>query len=158
MPRPRLLLVDDHIPFLESVRRLLAPAFDIVAVAGDGAQALELAASLRPDVVVLDLAMPGMNGFQTLDHLRRDGPETRVVFLTMHREDEFVVAAINAGAHGYVLKSHIQWNLIGAIDHALAGRLFVPSLTSLSTVAGNGHTVQFHTNDSDLPGRGEPPH
>ena len=137
-----------HRTFLESVSRLLAAAFDIVATAGDGRQALDLARRLRPDVVVLDVAMPDLNGFQTLEQLRRDGPETRVVFLTMHRDDEFVAAAINGGAHGYVLKSRIHLDLISAIDHALAGRLFVPSLTSLSTVAGSRHTVQFHANDS----------
>jgi DNA-binding NarL/FixJ family response regulator len=145
--RPRVLLADDHIPFLESVSRLLAPAFDIVAIASKGRQALDLARRLRPDVVVLDVAMPDLNGFQTLEQLRRDGPETRVVFLTMHRDDEFVAAAINAGAHGYVLKSRILLDLISAIDHALAGRLFVPSVTSLSTVAGSRHTIQFHAND-----------
>ena len=122
-----------------------------MGIAGDGRQALDLARRLRPDVVVLDVAMPDLNGFQTLEQLRRDGPETRrVVFLTMHRDDEFVASAINGGAHGYVLKSRIHLDLISAIDHALAGRLFVPSLTSLSTVAGNRHTVQFHDNDSDF--------
>src|SRR6476619_8205526 len=146
--RPRLLLADDHIAFLESVSRLLASAFDIVALAGDGRQALDLARHLRPDVVVLDVAMPELDGFQTLELLRRDDPEARVVFLTMHGEDEFVSAAINAGAHGYVLKSRTPLDLIRAIDHALAGRLFVPSLTSLSTVAGSRHAVQFHNNDS----------
>ncbi len=119
-----------------------------MAVAADGRQALEMAKRLRPDVVVLDVSMPDLDGFQTLEQLRRDGLETRVVFLTMHQDDEFVAAAINAGAHGYVLKSRIHSDLISAIDHALAGRLFVPSLTSLSAVAGNGHTVQFHANDS----------
>jgi DNA-binding NarL/FixJ family response regulator len=146
--RPRVLLADDHIPFLESVSRLLADAFDIVATAADGRQVLDLVTRLRPDVVVLDVAMPDCNGFQTLEQLRRDGPATRVVFLTMHRDDEFVAAAINGGAHGYVLKSRIHLDLISAIDHALAGRLFLPSLTSLSTVAGSRHVVQFHSNDS----------
>ena len=145
--RPRVLLADDHIHFLESVRRLLADAFDIVATAASGRKALDLARRLRPDVVVLDVSMPDLNGFQTLEQVRLDGLETRVVFLTMHEDDEFVVAAINAGAHGYVLKSRIYPDLISAIDHALAGRLFVPSLTSLSTVAGSRHAVQFHGND-----------
>ena len=145
--RPRVLLADDHTTFLESVSRFLAAAFDIVALAGDGRQALDLVRRLRPDVVVLDVAMPELDGFQTLEQLRRDVPETRVVFLTMHRDDEFVFAAINGGAHGYVLKSRVHLDLISAIDHALAGRLFVPSLTSLSSVAGSRHTVQFHAND-----------
>jgi DNA-binding NarL/FixJ family response regulator len=146
--RPRVLLVDDHVPFVESVSHLLAAAFDIVATAGDGRQALDLARRLRPDVVVLDVAMPYLNGFQTLEQLRRDGPETRVVFLTMHQDDEFVAAALNGGAHGYVLKSRVSLDLISAINHALAGRLFAPSLTSLSTVEGTRHAVHFHTNDS----------
>jgi len=146
--RPRVLLADDHIDFLESVSRFLAAAFDIVATAADGRQALDLAVRLRPDVVVLDVAMPAFNGFQTLAQLRRDAPETRVVFLTMHRDDEFVAAAINAGALGYVLKSRMHLDLISAINHALAGRLFVPSLTSLSTVAGGRHAVQLYANDS----------
>jgi DNA-binding NarL/FixJ family response regulator len=146
--RPRVLLADDNVATLESVSRLLAAAFDIVALAGDGRQALDLAMRLRPDVVVLDVAMPGLDGFQTLERLRRDGLDTRAVFLTMHRDDEFIAAAINAGAHGYVLKSRARLNLITAIDHALAGRLFVPSLTSLSTVAGSRHTVQLHAADS----------
>ena len=145
--RPRVLLADDHIAFLEGVSRLLASAFDVVALAGNGRQALDMALRLRPDVVVLDVAMPGLDGFQTLEQLRRDNPETRVVLLTMHRDDEFVSAAIDGGAHGYVLKSRIHLDLIGAIDHALAGRVFVPSLTSLSTVAGSRHTVQFHADD-----------
>jgi DNA-binding NarL/FixJ family response regulator len=146
--RPRVLLADDHIDLLKSVSRYLAAAFDIVATAADGRQALDLARHLRPDVVVLDVAMPELDGFQTLEQLRRDGPETRVVFLTMHSDDEFVAAAINGGAHGYVLKSRMHLDLISAIDHALAGRLFLPSLTSLSTVAGSRHAVQFHANES----------
>jgi DNA-binding NarL/FixJ family response regulator len=148
--RPRVLLVDDHVPFVESVSHLLAAAFDIVATAGDGRQALDLARRLRPDVVVLDVPMPYLNGFQTLEQLRRDGPDTRVVFLTMHQDDEFIAAAIHGGADGYVLKSRDSLDLISAIDHALALRLFVPSLTSLSTVAGSRHTVHFHSNDSQF--------
>jgi len=146
--RPRVLLADDHTHIRESVSRLLAAAFDIVATATDGRQALDLARRLRPDVVVMDVGMPDLDGFQTLEQLRRDGLEARIVFLTMHSDDEFVAAAINGGAHGYVLKWRMNVDLISAIDHALAGRLFVPSLTSLSTVAGSRHAVQFHANDS----------
>jgi DNA-binding NarL/FixJ family response regulator len=145
--KPRVLLADDHLAFLESASGLLADAFDVVALASDGRQALDLAGRLRPDVVVLDVAMPDLDGFQTIKQLRRDGGETRVVFLTMHRDDEIVAAAINEGAHGYVLKSRAHLDLIGAIGHALAGRLFVPSPTALLPVAGNRHAVQFHDND-----------
>ena len=146
--RARILLADDNVAFLESVSRPLAEAFDVVALAGGGRQALALVRRLRPDVVVLDVSMPDLDGFQTLKQLRRDGPETRVVFLTTHKDDEMVAAAINEGAHGYVLKSRAHLDLISAIDNVLTGRLFLPSVTSLSTVAGNRHAVQFHANDS----------
>jgi DNA-binding NarL/FixJ family response regulator len=145
--RPRVLLADDHIAFLESVGDFLADAFDIVALASDGRQALDLAIRLRPDVVVLDIAMPELDGFQTLEELRRVCPDTRVVFLTMHRDDQFVSASIDSGAHGYVLKSRVHVDLIGAIDHALAGRLFVPSLTSLAAIRGSRHAVQIYADD-----------
>jgi DNA-binding NarL/FixJ family response regulator len=150
LARPRILLADDHSDFLESVRDRLSEAFEIVGGARNGREALDLARSLRPDLVVLDVAMPDLTGFQTLERLRRDDPAIRVVFLTMHQDDDFVTAGIRAGAMGYVLKSRMYLDLIGAIRHALAGRLFVPSLTSLSTVAGNGHTVHFHSSDNDL--------
>jgi len=149
LPRPRILLADDHAPVLESVRRCLDAAFDIVATATDGRQAVDLAMRLRPEVAVLDVAMPDCDGFETLKQVRQGGLETKVVFLTMHSDDEFVAAAIDAGAHGYVLKSRLHSDLISAIDHTLAGRLFLPSLTSLSNVAGSRHTVQFHANVTD---------
>ena len=119
-----------------------------MATAADGRQALDLARRLRPDVVVLDVAMPELDGFQTLEQLRRDGPETRVVFLTTNSDDEFVAAAINGGAYGYVVKSRLHLDLIGAIDHALAGRLYLPSMIPLSIVAASRHAVLFHANDS----------
>jgi DNA-binding NarL/FixJ family response regulator len=146
--RPRVLLADDHAHVRESLSRFLAAAVDIVATAADGRQALDLARRLRPDVVVLDVAMPNCNGFQALEQLRRDVPETRVVFLTMYSDNESVAAAMTGGAHGYVLKSRMHLDLISAIHHALAGRLFAPTVTSLSTVAGSRHAVQFHKNDS----------
>ena len=147
---PSVLLADDHTAFLERVSRFLATDFDIVAVASDGRQALDLARRLNPDVVLLDVAMPELDGFQVLQALRQQRPEIKVVFMTMHRDDAFVAAAIEAGAHAYVLKSRISQDLSVAIEHALAGRLFVPSLTSLSAVAGASHTVQFHDNDDQF--------
>jgi DNA-binding NarL/FixJ family response regulator len=148
--RPRVLLADDHIDFLETVSRHLGGAFDVVATAPDGRQALDLARRLRPDVAVLDVSMPDLNGLQTLEQLRRDGLDTKVVFLTMHSENDFVSAAINGGAHGYVLKSRIHLDLIGAIHHALAGRLCLPSMRSLSTIVGSRHAVHFHDNEGDF--------
>jgi DNA-binding NarL/FixJ family response regulator len=142
--KPRVLLADDHVAFLEAAIDLLYPACDVVGLASDGRQALEMAKDLRPEVVVLDVSMPKLNGFQTLEHLRRDLPDTRVIFCTLHGMDEIVAAALNAGAHGYVLKSRIHVDLTSAIEHALADRLFVPSLASLRSVAANRHTLVLH--------------
>ena len=143
--KPRVLLVDDHFAFLEAARDLLDAACDVVGLASDGRQALEMAKELRPEVVVLDVSMPELNGFQTLQLLRRDLQDTRVVFCTMHGMDDIVAAALNAGAHGYVLKSRIHVDLSSAIEHALADRLFVPSLASLRSLAAMRHTLVLHT-------------
>jgi DNA-binding NarL/FixJ family response regulator len=147
-PRPRVLLADDHISFLESLRGQLSGALDIVGTASGGNQAVKLAQSLRPDVAVLDISMPDCDGFETLRRIRQSGLKTRVVFLTMHGDDEFVVEAIQSGAHGYVPKSRTHVDLIDAIAHAVAGRLFLPTVTSLSRVGDSRHAVQFHASDS----------
>jgi DNA-binding NarL/FixJ family response regulator len=146
--RPRVLLADDHAQVLESVSRFLSTDFDVVATAADGREAVDLALRLQPDVAVLDMAMPELDGFQTVEELRRNGSPAKAVFLTMHGGDEFIRAALDAGALGYVLKSRIHSDLIGAIGHALDGRLFVPSLPALSAMSGDGrHAVQFHNDD-----------
>ena len=146
-PRPRVLVADDHPQVLESVSTLLSTDFDVVATATHGLQAVELALRLQPDVVVLDIAMPEFDGFQAAHALRQHRSPAKLVFLTMHRTDEFVSAAMSAGGHGYVLKSRIYSDLASAIDHAFDGRRFVPFLTSLSTLVGGQHAVQFHMND-----------
>jgi DNA-binding NarL/FixJ family response regulator len=145
--RPRVVLADDHPTFLKWVSRFLEGSCDIVGLAADGRQALDLNRRLRPEVVVLDVTMPELDGFETLEHLRRDSPETRVVFLTMHGDDEFVAAAINGGALGYVVKSRIASDLITAIEYARAGRVFVPCLSSLAKVPGVHHALQVHADD-----------
>ena len=143
--RPRLLLADDHVQLLESVAGFLAPHFDVVATASGGRQAVDLALQCQPDVVVLDIAMPDFDGFQAARELRERGARALVVFLTMHEGPEFLHAAVDAGAVGFVLKSRIHSDLISAIEHAVEGRIFVPSLAALSNVSGNSwHAVQFH--------------
>ena len=146
--RPRVLVADDHLQVLESVSSFLSTDFDVVATASDGREAVDLALRFQPDIAVLDMAMPGLDGFQTVEELKRHGSPAKPVFLTMHGGDEFIKAAIEAGALGYVLKSRIYEDLFSAIGHALHGRLFAPSLTALSAVSARGrHTTQFHNND-----------
>src|SRR5262245_18022282 len=148
--RASVLLVDDHLPVLESVSRLLEDDFRIVAATTDGQRALESSHRLDPDVVVLDITMPGLNGFQVARELQRTGSRAKIVFLSMHSADDYIAAAIASGGQGYVLKTRIQPDLKSALNHVLAGRLFMPTLAALSAAAvgGSGHAVHFYEDHS----------
>src|SRR5262245_31520273 len=146
--KPKIIIADDHKDTLTALTSLLAPEFDILAVALDGSEALNLALRLDPDVLVLDQSMPELSGIQTLRELRRAGSRARVVFQSMHGMEELVIDAIGSGALGFVQKTRILWDLGSAVDHALAGRLFMPYLRSLRHTPGTGHTVQFHATGS----------
>jgi CheY-like chemotaxis protein len=147
--KPRVVLADDHALILKVVSQLLTAEFDVVDAVADGQSAVDSALRLDPDIVLLDISMPRLGGFDALQELRRRGSRARAVFLTMHDGDEFVAAAVQIGAHGYVLKSRLQPDLASALDHALAGRLFVPSLTSLLNISDYPvkHAAQFHTDE-----------
>jgi len=131
-----------------SVSKMLAADFDVVGVATDGQAALESARQAEPDLIVMDVAMPRLDGFQAVRALRRTPSQAKVVFLSMHESDEYIVEAFECGGQGFVLKTRVQADLASAIDQVLAGRLFVPSLKSLFHVAdgGNGHAMQLHRN------------
>jgi CheY-like chemotaxis protein len=147
--RPTVVVADDHRRMLETVSRLLSNEFRLVAAVTDGRQAIEAVSRLDPDVAVLDITMPDLDGFRTAQALKKAGARSKVVFLTLHDADEYVEAALRSGANGYVLKSRMEGDLPSALRHALAGRHFLPSLTSLSTMVGDagGHTVHFRAND-----------
>ncbi|HEU5254422.1 MAG TPA: response regulator [Vicinamibacterales bacterium] len=138
-PKPRILLVDDHRQFLDAVAAMLAEDFDVVGAATDGRHALAVAADVDPEVIVLDVEMPALDGFQTLRALQQAGfATTPAVFLSMHDADEYVNEAFRCGARGYVVKPRISRDLVSALDQALLGRAFVPSLASLHQLANGG--------------------
>lgn len=141
-----MLLVDDHRQVLDTVSAMLSSNFEVVGAAIDGAQAVEAAQEVKPDAIVLDINMPGLDGFQTCRALESSGfAETPVVFLSMHDADEIVSEAFRCGGRGYVLKTRVGRDLAGALDHALAGRVFVPSLSSLLRLStGAAHAMQLH--------------
>jgi len=148
-PKPRVLLVDDHRQFLDAVSAMLADDFDVVGAATDGRQALDLAAQMDPDVIVLDVEMPGLDGFQTLGALQEAGfATTPAVFLSMHDANEYVNEAFRCGARGYVVKPRISRDLASALDQALLGRAFVPSLASLFQLANGGMHAMHLRHDS----------
>jgi DNA-binding NarL/FixJ family response regulator len=126
----RVLLVDDSEAMLARAARVLSPGCEIVGAVKDGPAALEAAKMLHPDVVVLDISMPGMTGLEVAACLRRDGITSAVVFLTVHDDEEFVQAARQAGGTGYVVKLRLASDLMFAVQEARAGRSFVSALSS----------------------------
>jgi two-component system response regulator DegU len=122
LDRIRVLLADDHEEMLDRIASLLAVECNVVGTATDGQQALDAAMELKPDVLVLDISMPVMNGIETARRLKEAGSETRIVFLTVHDDPDFVREALEAGAQGYVIKQRIVSDLVAAIKKAHAGR------------------------------------
>jgi len=120
----RILLCDDHTILREGIAALLAAAPDmqIVGQAGDGVEAVDLALRLRPQVVVTDIAMPRLNGIEVVRRLGQQLPDTRVLVLTMHTEEEYVLHLIRAGAAGYLLKDSAGTELLSAVRAIARGR------------------------------------
>ena len=124
----RVLLVDDNEAILSRAASVLTPSCVIVGAVTDGPAALEAARTLQPDVIVLDVSMPEMTGFEVAVSLRKLGSKAAVVFLTVHEDEEFVVAAKAAGVIGYVAKPKLASDLIRAVREARAGRPFVSAM------------------------------
>lgn len=123
MPKTRLLIADDHAIVREGLRLLLgdAPDLEIVGEAADGPSAVTLAATLRPDVILMDLVMPGMDGLEATRQILAQQPACRILVLTSFAEDEQVVTAMQIGAAGYLLKDILQADLLAAIERARRG-------------------------------------
>ena len=124
----RVLLVDDNDAMLARAAAVLSPSCVVVGTVKDGAAALEAAQALRPDVIVLDICMPGMTGFEVASRLRERGSTAAVVFLTILQDEEFVLAAKAAGGIGYVVKRRLVSDLSLAVREARARRPFVSAI------------------------------
>jgi DNA-binding NarL/FixJ family response regulator len=125
MNKPRVLLADDHCVVAEGLRGLLEPHFEVVGIVSDGRELLAAAKTLDPDVVVLDISMPSLNGIDAARQMRAASSRAKVVFLTMHREVTYAARAIEAGASGFVLKHSAPSELVTAIQEALKGRKYI---------------------------------
>ncbi len=125
--RIRVLLVDDHAVLRLGLRTLLAadPGMEVVGEAGDGEEALALCERLRPHVVVMDLVMEGMDGVTATRALAQRRPESRVLVLTMHEEEDYLIPLLEAGAAGYIVKEAASADLLEAVRAVAAGRTFV---------------------------------
>jgi DNA-binding NarL/FixJ family response regulator len=126
--RPRILLADDHTMLLDAFRRLLEGRCEIVGTASDGRALVELAANTKPDVIVVDIAMPRLNGMDACAWLRLKLPDVKFVFLTVNEDPNVAAKAIRLGASGYLLKTSPSGELFSAIDQALAGKIYITSL------------------------------
>ncbi len=130
MTRPRLLLADDHTLLLDGIRMLLEPEFELVGCVEDGQALLTAAMDSKPDVILLDISMPVLNGIDAAHQLRKMLPSAKLIFVTMHGDADFVTEAFRAGAAGYVLKRSAATELLTAIREVLKGNHYVSPLVT----------------------------
>ncbi len=132
VPRCRVLLADDHAVLRAGLRMLLSaePDLEVVGEAGSGREAVAQAAELRPDVVLLDVTMPDMDGLEALPQIRAAAPDARVLVLTMHEDEAYLRRALQAGAAGYLLKKAADTELLSAVRAVANGDVYVhPAMT-----------------------------
>ena len=123
MPKIKCLLVDDHTLFRQGVRRLLESEsdFEVVGEAADGGEAVEKARELRPDIVLMDIGMPGLSSFESARQIKKNRMETKILFLTMYEDEDYLVQCLEVGASGYVLKDTPAPQLLTAVKDVYKG-------------------------------------
>jgi DNA-binding NarL/FixJ family response regulator len=148
--RLRVLLVDDHALVRRGFRRMLEDEADIeiVGEASDGHEAVELAAQQKPDVVVMDFALPSMNGAVAARHILEKQPETAILILSMHAEPGYVRTCLEAGARGYLLKNAMDLELVSAVRNIAEGAQVIDP--RLAPVAKGGETEQRRLTTREL--------
>lgn len=150
MPKVRVLLVDDHAVVRMGVRALLQAEedFEVVGEAGSAAEGVELAGRLRPDIVLLDITLPDISGLEAMGQIKKKAPDTRVVMLTMHEDEDYFFRAIQAGAAGYVVKGPGSGDILTALRAVQQGGVFLyPSLAKslVSEFAREGESTRVAT-------------
>ena len=130
MNRPRVLLADDHTLLLEAFEKLLIDEFDVVGAVSDGRALVAAVATLRPDVVVVDVSMPLLNGIDATRQIKQAQPETRIIILTMNEDPDLAAAAFRAGASGYLLKRSAASELGTAIREVMKRRSYITPLVA----------------------------
>jgi DNA-binding NarL/FixJ family response regulator len=134
MVKPRILLADDHTFVLEGFRRILEEHYELVGTTGDGRALLAAAKTAQPDIVILDISMPLLNGIAAAAQLKKICPQAKVIIVTMHADSEYVRSAFEAGASAYVLKGSAVDELEQAIQAVLRGHSYITPLITKDLV------------------------
>jgi DNA-binding NarL/FixJ family response regulator len=134
----RIVIADDHTILREGLRALLSadPEFDIVGEAEDGRNAIRCVENLMPDLVLMDLSMPRMDGLGAIKEIKKQNPETKIIALTVHKTEEYVLTTLKAGADGYVLKDATHSELVMAIKNVLIGKRYLSPDISAKVIEG----------------------
>lgn len=132
MKRIRLLIADDHVMFAQGLESLLHDEFDLIGTARNGEELVEATLRLEPDVILVDISMPVLNGFDAVRHIRERGTQAKIIFLTMHDDATLLSEAFRCGASGYILKQAAGEELVNAIREVARGNNYVsPLVTNL---------------------------
>jgi two-component system, NarL family, response regulator NreC len=136
--RKRIVIAEDHTILREGLKALLSssPEIQVVGEAEDGREALRLALELKPDMLLMDLSMPRMSGMEAIREIRKQVPEIRILVLTVHKSEEYVLAALQAGADGYILKDATHAELLMAIETVLSGKHYLTPEVSGKVIEG----------------------
>ena len=137
MPKTKLLLADDHPLILEGLRRILEQGFELVGTVRDGRELLAAAERLKPDVALVDIAMPGLNGVEATRRIHETQPRIKVVMVSQQTDRNYVRAAFQAGATAYVCKQSAADDVVHAVQEALAGRFYISESLAKTVPAGS---------------------
>lgn len=144
----KLLIADDHAVWRQGLRSLLQPSFHVIAEARDGLEAVAKSLAMRPEVVILDVRMPGMDGLAAAKQIKESLPETVIVMISAATDDQIISEATNVGVHAYLTKDSSPETMIEAIRNAAAGRAPLPTSLRRRTLGDNGELLQQRHNRS----------
>jgi two-component system response regulator NreC len=136
--RVRIVIAEDHTILREGLRSLLSsnPIFEIVGEAEDGREAIRCVEKFKPDLILTDLSMPRMNGMEAIKEIKKESPATKVLVLTVHRAEEYILATFRAGADGYILKDSTHSELVMAVKNVLSGKHYISPEISEKVIEG----------------------
>jgi len=150
MKRTRIILADDHVLLLDTIKMLLEPEFEVVGSFADGYALLEAAPALDPDVIVLDISMPLMNGLNVGKRLKQILPEVKLIYLTMSQDPDLAAEAFRLGASGYLVKQSAATELVHAIHETCRGRSYITPLMTKGMVGSFVNNVRKRKNSDKL--------